>query len=64
MRALPTLSADDRPKFHLNMPVSELTKRDTRAIEASVISSAPPIAQTEDEETREIRSTPIRPQGA
>ena len=41
MRALPTPSADDGPGFHSNMPVSELTERDTRAIEAGVISSAP-----------------------
>ena len=45
---------NDRPKFHLDMPVSELTEHDTQAIEASVVSSAPLIVETEDEVTREI----------
>ena len=64
MRALPTLSVDDGPGFHSNMPVSELTERDTRAIEASVLSSAPLVAETEVRVTRETRPTPIKPQGA
>ena len=34
MRAMPTPIANDGPKFHLNMSVSELAERDTRAIEA------------------------------
>ena len=46
------------------MPVSELAERETRAIEASVVSLAPPVAETEDEVTRETWPTPIRPQGA
>ena len=46
------------------MPVSELIERDTRAVEASVINSAPPVAETEDGVTRETWLTPIRPQGA
>jgi len=46
------------------MPVSELTERDTRAIEASVISSAPPVAETVDWVMHEIRSTPTDPNGA
>ena len=33
------------PKFHSNMPVSKLTKRITRAIEASDVSSTPPVAE-------------------
>ena len=32
---------NDVPRFHSNMPISELTERDTRAIKASVISSTP-----------------------
>ena len=48
MRALTTLSADDEPIFHLNVPISELTERDTRAIKASVVSLAPPVVETED----------------
>ena len=43
------------------MPISELAERDTRAIEVSVISLAPPVAETEDGVTRETRPTPIRP---
>ena len=48
MRALPTPSADDGPEFHSNMPVSELIERDTQAVEASVVSSAPSVVETED----------------
>ena len=61
MRALPTPSANDGSGFHTNIPVSELIERDTRAIEASVVSSAPLVAETEDGVTRETRLTPIRP---
>ena len=61
LKALPTPSANDRPGFHMNVPVSELIERDTRAIEASVVYSSPPIAKIENEVTREIRPTPIRP---
>ena len=46
------------------MPVSELTEHDTRAIEASVISSAPPVAETEDGVTHETRPTLFEPHGA
>ena len=48
MRAMPTLSVDDGPGFHMNTPVSELIEHDTRAIEASVISLAPLVAEIED----------------
>ena len=48
LRALPTLSANDGPGFHTNVPVSELIERNTRAIEASVISLAPLIVEIED----------------
>ena len=61
IRALPTLSANDRPRFHMNMPVSELIERDTRAIEASVVNSAPPVTETEDGVMHEMRLTPIGP---
>ena len=64
MRALSTPSADDEHEFHSNMPVSELTERDTRAIEASVVSSAPPVAETEDGVTHETWPIPIESQGA
>jgi len=36
---------NDRPRFHLNVPISELTERVTRAIEASDVSSAPPVVR-------------------
>ena len=39
---------NDGPRFHSDMPVSELTKRVTRAIEANDVSSKPPIAKTTD----------------
>ena len=45
------------------MPVSELTERVTRAIEASVISLAPPVAETKDRVTHENRLTTTEPQG-
>ena len=63
MRALPTPSVNDGPRFHTNIPVSELIERDTRAVEASVVNSAPQVVETEDEVTHETRSTPIRPKG-
>jgi len=61
MRAMPTPSANDGPGFHSNMPVSELAERDTRAIMASVVSSAPPVTKTMDRVTYEIRPTPTEP---
>ena len=39
---------NDGSGFHSNMPVSELTERVTRAIEASDVSSTPPVAETID----------------
>ena len=63
MRAVLTPSVDDGPGFYLDVPISELTERDTRAIEASVVSSAPPIAETEDGVTHEIWPTPNDPMG-
>ena len=39
---------NDGPRFHLDMPISELTERITRAIEASDVSSTPPIVETVD----------------
>ena len=39
---------NDGPQFHSNMPVSELTKCVTRAIEASDVSSTPSVAETID----------------
>ena len=39
---------NDGPRFHLDMPVSELTERKTQAIEASGVCSTPPVAETMD----------------
>ena len=39
---------NDGPRFHSNVPVSELTEHVTRAIEASDISSAPLVVETVD----------------
>ena len=55
---------NDGPGFHSDMPVSELTERDTRAIEESVVSSAPLVVETEDGVTHEARPTPTEPHGA
>ena len=46
------------------MPVCELAERDTRAIEASVISLVPLVVETEDRVTQEIWLTPTNPHGA
>ena len=52
---------NDGPGFHSDVPVSELTERVARAIEASDISSAPSVAETVDGVTHEIQSTPTEP---
>ena len=64
MRALSTPSVDDRTGFHSNMSVSEFAERDTRAVKASVVSSAPLVTETEDEVTHESWLTPTEPHGA
>ena len=64
MRALPTPSADDGPGFHSNMPVSELAECNTQADEASVVSSAPLVVETEDGVMHESWLTPTEPLGA
>ena len=55
---------NDGPRFHSNMPISKLTKRVTRAIEASDVSSTPLVAETVDKMTHETRPTPTEPNGA
>ena len=64
IRAMLTPSVGDRPGFHLDMLVSELTERDTRAIEASVVSSTPLVVETKDGVTHEIWLTPNNPHEA
>ena len=39
---------NDGLRFHSDMPISELTERVTRAIEASDVSSTPPVVETMD----------------
>ena len=39
---------NDEPRFHSNIPVSELTEHITRVIEASNVSSTPTVAETTD----------------
>jgi len=55
---------NDGPGFHSSMSVSELTEHVTRAIEASDVSSTPPVAKTADGVTQETRPTPTKPNGA
>ena len=55
---------NDGPRFHSNVPVSDLTERVTRAIEASDVSSTPSVVETTDRVTHESRSTPTEPNGA
>ena len=55
---------NDGPRFHSNIPVSELAERNSRAIEASVVSSTPLIAETMDGVMHKTRPTPTEPNGA
>ena len=64
MRAMPTPSTNDRPRFHSDVPVSELTERNTRAIMASVVSLAPLVVEIMDGVTYKTRPTPTKPNGA
>ena len=55
---------NDGPRCHLDTPVRELTESVTRAIEASDVSSAPPVAKTTDGVMHETRPTHTEPNGA
>ena len=55
---------NDEPGFCSNLPVRELTERVTRAIEASNVSSAPPVVETTDGVKHGTRPTPTKPNGA
>ena len=55
---------NDGPGFHSDMPVSELTERVARAIEASNVSLAPPVAEITDGVTHRTRPTPAKPNRA
>ena len=52
------LVTNDGPRFHSNIPDSELTEHVTRAIEASDVSSTPPVAETTDRVTITKMSRP------
>ena len=58
------LVMNDGPRFHSDMPISELTEHDTRAIEASVVSSAPLVMETTNGVTHKTRPTPTEHNGA
>ena len=47
------------PGFRSDMPISELTDRVTRAIEASDVSSTPPVVKTADGATFMKTSRPL-----
>lgn len=49
---------NDGPRFHSDIPVIKLTERVTRAIEASNVSSTPPVVETTYDKTNETRLTP------
>ena len=49
---------NDGPGFHSNVPVSELTERVARAIEASDVSSTRLVVETTDGVTHKARPTP------
>ena len=55
---------NDGPRFDSDMPVSELTERNTQAIKASVVSSAPLIVETVNGMTHKTRPTPTEPNRA
>ena len=48
----------DGTGFHLNIPISELIKHVTRAVEASDAASTPPVAETMDGATATKRANP------
>ena len=53
------LVVDDGPRFHSNIPISELTERVTQAIEASDVSLTPPVMETVDGVTTTKMSQPL-----
>ena len=55
---------NDGPGFHSIIPVSEFTECVTRAIEASDVSSTPPVVETTDGVMQKTWLTPTEPNGA
>ena len=65
MRAMLIPIMNDGPRFHSDIPVSELTECVTRAIEASDVISTPPVAETSDgvmitKTSRPLTEPPLR----
>ena len=58
------LIMNNGPGFYSDMPISELAEHNTRAIEASVVSSTPPVVETTDGVTHKTRPTPMEPNRA
>ena len=58
------LIMNDGPEFQSNVLISKLVESDTRAIEASVVSSTSLIVETTDGVTHKTLSTPTEPNGA
>ena len=58
------LVMNDGPRFHSYIPVSELTERVTRTIEASNVSSALRLRETTDGVTHKTQPIPTKPNGA
>ena len=52
---------NDGPRFHSDVPIIKLTERVTRAIKASDVSSAPPVAETTDGVTHKTQPTHTEP---
>ena len=52
----------DGPRFHSNVPISELTERVTRAIEASDVSLAPPVARNHGRGNTQNSTNPYQAQ--
>ena len=50
------------PRFHSNVPVSELTERVTQAIEASDVTSAPPVARNRGRGNAQNSTNPYQAQ--
>ena len=56
--------ANDGSRLHSNVPISELTEHVTPAIEASNVSSAPPVVRNHERVTHKTQPTPTKPNGA
>ena len=53
---------NDGPRLHSNVPVSELTEHVTRAIEASDVSSTPPVVRNNEQGNTQNSTDPYQAQ--